>query len=243
MHTFSRWGGCLPKTAIATLEAIRLFLFVERTAFVIGADELMIEYAVREHFPDLPPSSGPISYARNYLEKLIQVPDTRAWRGRDAGLCHAALPGAPATGVFIALMEFVSPPGGAVDEAIADQAMLEAIGDLAEAGLESFDRLTPQQMHDFFLDFIARSIKGRVTADLGSRGITLSNDVAAVENAQIQLHDFVTGATRGELAGKLDNLERLSDRDVQVVVDQIYETGSSSSPQLGKPQHEASHDH
>ncbi len=65
---------CLPQTAIATLEAIRLFLFVPRTAFVIGADELMIEYAVREHFPDLPPSSGTVSYARNYLEKLIQVP-------------------------------------------------------------------------------------------------------------------------------------------------------------------------
>lgn len=65
---------CLPKTAIATLEAIRLFLFVDRTAFVIGADEQMIEYAVREHFPDLPPSSGPVSYSRNYLEKLIQVP-------------------------------------------------------------------------------------------------------------------------------------------------------------------------
>lgn len=65
---------CLPKTAIATLEAIRLFLMVERTAFVIGADELMIEYAVKEHFPDLPPSSGPVGYARNYLEKLIQVP-------------------------------------------------------------------------------------------------------------------------------------------------------------------------
>lgn len=65
---------CLPATAIGTLEAIRLFLFVDRTAFVIGADEMMIEYAVREHFPDLPPSSGPVSYARNYLEKLIQVP-------------------------------------------------------------------------------------------------------------------------------------------------------------------------
>lgn len=65
---------CLPETAIATLEAIRLFLFVPRTAFVIGADEGMIEYAVREHFPDLPPSSGPVPYARNYLEKLIQVP-------------------------------------------------------------------------------------------------------------------------------------------------------------------------
>ncbi len=65
---------CLPKTAIATLEAIRLFLMVERTAFVIGADEVMIEYAVKEHFPDLPPSTGPLSYTRNYLEKLIQVP-------------------------------------------------------------------------------------------------------------------------------------------------------------------------
>lgn len=65
---------CLPTTAIETLEAIRLFLFVPKTAFIIGADEGMIEYAVRQHFPDLPLSSGPIPYARNYLEKLIQVP-------------------------------------------------------------------------------------------------------------------------------------------------------------------------
>ena len=65
---------CLPATAIETLEAIRLFLFVPKTAFVIGADEAMIEYAVRQHFPDLPVASGPLPYARNYLEKLVQVP-------------------------------------------------------------------------------------------------------------------------------------------------------------------------
>ena len=65
---------CLPATAIQTLEAIRLFLFVPKTAFIIGADEAMIEYAVRQHFPDLPVASGPLPYARNYLEKLIQVP-------------------------------------------------------------------------------------------------------------------------------------------------------------------------
>jgi predicted KAP-like P-loop ATPase len=65
---------CLPSIAIETLEAIRLFLFVPKTAFIIGADEGMIEYAVRQHFPDLPVSSGPLPYARNYLEKLIQVP-------------------------------------------------------------------------------------------------------------------------------------------------------------------------
>ena len=65
---------CLPDTAIETLEAIRLFVFTARTAFVVAADEAMIEYAVRKHFPDLPDSTGSRDYARNYLEKLIQVP-------------------------------------------------------------------------------------------------------------------------------------------------------------------------
>ena len=65
---------CLPRTSIETLEAIRLFLFVPRAAFVIAADEGMIEYAVRQHFPDMPVATGPGTYARNYLEKLIQVP-------------------------------------------------------------------------------------------------------------------------------------------------------------------------
>jgi len=65
---------CLPDTAIETLEAIRLFVFTSKTAFVIAADEAMIEYAVRKHFPDLPDTTGQQTYARNYLEKLIQVP-------------------------------------------------------------------------------------------------------------------------------------------------------------------------
>lgn len=63
---------CLPKSVIEILEAIRLFLFVEGTTFVISADERMIEYAVREHFPNLPASYN--EYTKNYLEKLIQIP-------------------------------------------------------------------------------------------------------------------------------------------------------------------------
>jgi len=65
---------CLPDTVIETLEAVRLFVFTSRTAFVVAADEAMVEYAVRKHFPDLPDTTGPLTYARNYLEKLIQVP-------------------------------------------------------------------------------------------------------------------------------------------------------------------------
>ncbi len=65
---------CLPQTAVGTLEAIRLFVALPKTAFVIGADEAMIEYSVKRHFPDLPESANSVGYARNYLEKLIQIP-------------------------------------------------------------------------------------------------------------------------------------------------------------------------
>lgn len=133
------------------------------------------------------------------------------------------LTGQPAADVFLAILEFICPPGGAVDEAIARQAMLETIGDLAEAGIGDFDTMTADQMQEFFLDFVARSIEGRVMADLGARGVTLPDDVAAVESAQQQLHDFVTGCTRGELSGRLDGVESLGDRDVERVVNEIYE--------------------
>ena len=65
---------CLPDTAIETLEAVHLFVFTERTAFVVAADEAMIEYSVRKHFPELPDTTGPRDYTRNYLETLIQIP-------------------------------------------------------------------------------------------------------------------------------------------------------------------------
>lgn len=63
---------CLPDTIISTLEAIKLFLFVPGTAFVIGADERLVQYAVRQRFPELPGTE--VEVGRDYLEKLVQVP-------------------------------------------------------------------------------------------------------------------------------------------------------------------------
>ncbi len=63
---------CLPENIIETLEAIKLFLFVPGTAFVIGADERLVQYAVRQHFPELPGPEAEVG--RDYLEKLIQIP-------------------------------------------------------------------------------------------------------------------------------------------------------------------------
>jgi hypothetical protein len=63
---------CSPDTIIETLEAIKLFLFVPKTAFIIGADERLVRYAVRRRFPELPGEQ--IEVGRDYLEKLIQYP-------------------------------------------------------------------------------------------------------------------------------------------------------------------------
>ncbi|MEW9123838.1 MAG: Qat anti-phage system ATPase QatA [Thermotaleaceae bacterium] len=65
---------CLPEVTIQTLEAIRLFMFSNSTAFVIAADESMIEYAVKKHFPEAFDNNLSKEFSKRYLEKLIQVP-------------------------------------------------------------------------------------------------------------------------------------------------------------------------
>ncbi|WP_420428522.1 KAP family P-loop NTPase fold protein [Kordiimonas sp.] len=59
---------CLPKKAIQTLEAVRQFLFLPSTAFVIAADEEMIRHAVKEHYKD--PGDRLVT---DYLDKMVQV--------------------------------------------------------------------------------------------------------------------------------------------------------------------------
>jgi predicted KAP-like P-loop ATPase len=62
---------CLSDTAISTLEAMRLLLFMPRTAFIIAADEQMIRGAVRAHFGNVDLSDDLVT---SYFDKLIQVP-------------------------------------------------------------------------------------------------------------------------------------------------------------------------
>ena len=66
---------CLPGAVIDILEAVKLFLFVEGSVFIIAADEQMIEYAVRRHFPDLPVSQA------DYTKALSREADSDSHSG------------------------------------------------------------------------------------------------------------------------------------------------------------------
>lgn len=63
---------CTPERIIETLEAIKLFLSVKRTTFVIAADEKVIQYAVKKEYPIIDGSD--VQLANEYTEKIIQLP-------------------------------------------------------------------------------------------------------------------------------------------------------------------------
>jgi hypothetical protein len=71
---------CSPERIIDNLEAIKLFLNVERTAFVIGADPRIVRHAIATRYKsvEIEDQEGDKDAGRrlvtDYLEKLIQVP-------------------------------------------------------------------------------------------------------------------------------------------------------------------------
>lgn len=67
---------CSPERIIENLEAIKLFLNVERTAFVIGADPRIVRHAIAWKYKDNKDGieeEAP-TIVTDYLEKLIQLP-------------------------------------------------------------------------------------------------------------------------------------------------------------------------
>ena len=69
---------CLPRHIIDNLEAIKLFLNVSGTAFVIAADEYIVSNAIKSEYQSLIGASEQDGHAHNigeaYMEKFIQLP-------------------------------------------------------------------------------------------------------------------------------------------------------------------------
>jgi predicted KAP-like P-loop ATPase len=64
---------CTPERIIDNLEAVKLFLSVEQTAFVIGADRRIVEHAIRSRYSERNDEETN-RLVKDYLEKLVQIP-------------------------------------------------------------------------------------------------------------------------------------------------------------------------
>lgn len=62
---------CLTDTIVDTFEAIRLFLHVPKTAYVIAADQRVVQAAIESRYPTA--REGDESLGVDYLEKIIQL--------------------------------------------------------------------------------------------------------------------------------------------------------------------------
>lgn len=67
---------CLPRHIIENLEAIKLFLDVPKTAFVIAADSFIVTNAIKSEYKDIIAAAGEEgkSIGDAYMEKFIQLP-------------------------------------------------------------------------------------------------------------------------------------------------------------------------
>ncbi|CAM5199511.1 hypothetical protein UACE39S_05788 [Ureibacillus acetophenoni] len=63
---------CNPDRIIETLEAIKLFLAVEKTTFIISMDENVITYSIKKKYPQL--DDVDIDISTDYIEKMVQLP-------------------------------------------------------------------------------------------------------------------------------------------------------------------------
>lgn len=63
---------CQPDRIIETLEAIKLFLSVKKTTFIIAADDNVIQYAIKKKYPNV--DGFNVELDKEYIEKMIQLP-------------------------------------------------------------------------------------------------------------------------------------------------------------------------
>ncbi|MBU5486566.1 KAP family NTPase [Clostridium sp. MSJ-8] len=63
---------CQPDRIIETLEAIKLFLSVDKSTFIVAADENVIQYSIKKKYPKIDDFN--IELDKEYIEKIIQLP-------------------------------------------------------------------------------------------------------------------------------------------------------------------------
>ena len=62
---------CLPGSIVDTFEAVRLFLHVPKTAYVIAADQRIVQAAIEDRYPAN--REGDETLGVDYLEKIVQI--------------------------------------------------------------------------------------------------------------------------------------------------------------------------
>ncbi len=213
---------CLPATVVATLEAVKLFLSVEKMAFVLAADRRTVALAIATQYE---PSSQAGEMGRQYLEKIVQIPVRVPALGRAETEAYLALlllerhlEGADALAPFAehCAAQRAAGQGDVLEGLPVEELTPEAKGDLQLATMLApvlYERLNgnPRRLKRFLNDYWIRATVAR------RRGIDLQPNALAKLMVLEQLEDaaFVTllnWMREGELSSRLGALEKGHER-------------------------------
>lgn len=131
--------------------------------------------------------------------------------------------GQPAEQALAVLTDVFCPPGGPIDQAIAREAWDEAVLELTELEIDDIKDVTPEQWNGLVVDFISRTIETKVINDVGSKAISLPQDVQAINQLQSDLHQIIYGAVTDAIGDRLGVGQTVDQKDIQGMVVDIYD--------------------
>jgi hypothetical protein len=175
--------------------------------------------------------------ARNTTAKLLSVIGGFASSGvsATARLLHLGdIIGKSAKDAFIRIMDFVCPDGGRTDEGIARSAYIEALSKMPDWENKQIEMLTPPEFLAFTEIFMSDVIEGRIINDIGNKLFSLPKDIAAVENIQKQMKDYIKGAVSDAVFQLKVDINNINSAQTQRIVDSIYKTAFDIMSALGE---------
>lgn len=144
-----------------------------------------------------------------------------------------ALAGRPIDEIFLGLADYVCPAAGTVDEGVARDAFIETIADLANFGITDLDALTTDQIQTVFELYASHAIEARLCNDIGTKVVTVPQDLRTAARVQAQLRDFLRRGVSDALTAARAALEALTPERVMGFVETVYESAFSILEALG----------
>lgn len=132
------------------------------------------------------------------------------------------LAGRPAVEVLESLAEIMCPDGGTIDEAIARDAMLEAIGDIATEDLGAFNELSSDQLNDFLCDVIERCIVTKVLNEIGTNALHGSATDADFREAEQITRDYTHGRVRDALGSRFNPSTQPTQAEIDQSISEVF---------------------
>ncbi|MBR0688540.1 hypothetical protein JQ594_21620 [Bradyrhizobium manausense] len=153
------------------------------------------------------------------LGRILSTAATAGIQETVRRLGFAQLATLPVQDIYAALVDVICEPGGELDESFAREAYIKALAEISEAQAD-LERPSPETTVSFLASFITNAIQNRLLNAVGNKVVAIPRDVAAVQNLEQQINDFIRGNVNDAMT------EAGEDFPVDVIVstiDDIYE--------------------